>query len=470
MSIYTVDLSTYKQNFKVSKEDKLEYGEIYTPFQQINKMLDLFEPHVFTEPDKKWLDVGAGQGYFSMCLFERLNKGLTQVLPNEEERKKHIIENMLFMIEIKENNIVALKTIFGAAANILHADFLAPSPWAEPSFDYIIGNPPYNSHGMKKVPTNKQINKKKEGSTIWSLFIIKSLELLKPETGKLCMIIPSLWLKPDKGGIHNLLTRYKIDKLHCLNSNETNALFKGEAQTPTCFFLLTKSATTTTTTTTDNIISLFDANRQTYVPFAHKTGQSIPVFGATIINKLQPWVKLAGDLKVKKTNMPPINSKFTEEAYSNAEYPYANITTCVLEGLQPVLLMNYSTLPQSFHGQKKLILAHKMYGFPYFDQHGNYGISNRDNYVITEKTDKEFKQLQSFLSTKFALYLFEAARYRMKYLEKYAFEFIPDITRLSGFPSAEEISEESVADYFGLDAIDKQHIQTLHRKKYKRFI
>ena len=147
-----------------------------------------------------------------------------------------------------------------------------------------------------------------------------------------------------------------------------------------------------------------------------------------------------------------------------------NITTCVLAGgLRPELVLNYSATPQAFHGQKKLVLAHKMYGFPYWDREGQYGIANRDNYVIVGKTAGEFAQLAAFLSTKLALYLFEAARYRMKYLEKYAFEFIPDITRLPGFPPAQDISDETVAAFFGLDADDKRHIKSHHRKNYERF-
>jgi hypothetical protein len=167
--------------------------------------------------------------------------------------------------------------------------------------------------------------------------------------------------------------------------------------------------------------------------------------------------------------MPSVKSKFTEIPYTN-EYPYISIKSCLLERLQPVLLVNYSDVPQAFHGIKKLVLAHKMYGFPYFDKTGNYGISNRDNYVIRDKTDAEFMQLEAFLSTRLALYIFEATRYRMKYLEKYAFQFIPDITRLSGFPKAADINDETVADFFGLDDLDKQHINSLHRREYKRFM
>jgi hypothetical protein len=462
MSIF--HLLTFKQNFNVSNADKLEYGEIYTPFSLINKMLDLFQPQVFTDENKRWLDVGAGQGYFSIILFERLNIGLATSIPDEQERKKHIVENMLFMVELKPSNVIALKAMFGSGANIEETDFCSYS--TEIIFDYIIGNPPYNSNGIKKVPTNK--NKDAGGGdTIWTKFVCKSLHLLKPETGQLCMILPSIWLKQDKAGINQLLTKYKIEKMNCLSSNESNQLFNGEAQTPTCYFLLTKRDT-------DTIISLFDKQCNLYVDFQYKTGDPVPLFGSRIIQKMQKWIQAAGGyLKVIKTNMPPLNSMFTEnppyiEGGTLNPFPFVNIKSCVLERLNPVLTINYSNIPQSYYGIKKLILAHKMYGFPYFDKHGNYGISNRDNYVILNKTDAEFIQLQAFLSTKLALYIFEATRYRMKYLEKYAFQFIPDVTRLLDFPV--EINDHTVAEYFQLDELDKQHIFALHKKNYNSFI
>ena len=77
---------------------------------------------------------------------------------------------------------------------------------------------------------------------------------------------------------------------------------------------------------------------------------------------------------------------------------------------------------------------------------------------------KTLKKIQAFLSTKTALYIFEATRYRMKYLEKYAFELIPDITRASDFPKI--INDETIADYFGFDDDDRVNIQRLHKKKY----
>lgn len=472
MSIYINSLSDIKQTFDVSKEDKLYYGEIYSPFSLINNIFNLFDDHVFTEPNKKWLDVGAGTGYFSIILFYRLDKGLTNVIPNETERKTHIIQNMIYMVEIKESNILELKKTFGEKSNIIHNDFINGVDMnytknkKNNTFDYIIGNPPYNSNGIKKVPTNNTVSKKNEGNTVWCKFIVKSLTLLKKNTGKMAVIIPSIWLKRDKEGMHNLLTYYKLEKIHCLNSNQTNVTFNGNAQTPTCFFILTKKQT-------DGILSLYDINKKEYVLYNHTIGESIPLFGSYIINKLKKWINMkdVGFLKVVKTNMPSVHSKFIENLY-DPNYPYTNVKTCLLEKntLQPTLTMNYSNIPQSFYGVKKIIMAHKMYGFPYYDSKGQYGISNRDNYVIIDKTDDEFKQLQKFLSSKLVLYIFESARYRMRYLEKYAFEFIPDITKIHTFPSFNDLNEKTINDFFELDEQDRTHINNLHKREYKMFI
>ena len=89
-----------------------------------------------------------------------------------------------------------------------------------------------------------------------------------------------------------------------------------------------------------------------------------------------------------------------------------------------------------------------MYGIPYIDYNGEYGISNRDNYVILEedKSIHDLEKLKTFLSTQTVLYLFDSTRYRMAYLEKYIFELIPDITLLPNFP--ENINDDTIAHVF----------------------
>ena len=52
----------------------------------------------------------------------------------------------------------------------------------------------------------------------------------------------------------------------------------------------------------------------------------------------------------------------------------------------------------------------------------------------------------------------------MKYLEKYAFQLIPDIPKLVGL--SRPITDETIASYFALDSTDKENIQKLHKKEY----
>ena len=66
----------------------------------------MFDKQVFCDKNAKWLDQRR-PGYFSMCLFYRLDEGLKEVITDKEERYNHIIKNiMIHMIEIKDSNIV----------------------------------------------------------------------------------------------------------------------------------------------------------------------------------------------------------------------------------------------------------------------------------------------------------------------------------------------------------------------------
>ena len=77
------------------------------------------------------------------------------------------------------------------------------------------------------------------------------------------------------------------------------------------------------------------------------------------------------------------------------------------------------------------------------------------------------ERIKDFLSTKTALYLFEGTRYRMKYLEKYVFELIPDISNLNDFP--EDITDETIADYFNFSEEERLNIQKFQKKRYEFF-
>ena len=201
MSIFNITKADFKQNLSTDKLAKVKYGEIFTPFSLIEDMLDLIPKGHFSDPTKKWLDTGAGTGYFSLCLFWRLDKGLQLKIPDKQERFSHIIENMLFMCEIRTININKLIKLFGNNSNIISGDFLNHVG----VYDFVIGNPPYNSERIRKVPTNKVKNKKvDDGKTIWIDFTKHSITCLKQD-GMLVYIIPSIWMRPDRVKMYNFI-------------------------------------------------------------------------------------------------------------------------------------------------------------------------------------------------------------------------------------------------------------------------
>jgi len=449
----------------ISKEDKNNYGIVYTPNSLVDKILDLIPLEHYKNPTLKWLDIGAGNGAFSLNLYNRLMNNLSRAIPNNETRKTHILENMLYMCEIYIPHINKLETLFSHKTNIIKTDFLMLN--ANQHFNIIIGNPPYNINGALKTPTNNSLKKTDDGKQVYVEFVKKSLTLLETN-GHLALIIPALWMKPDKAGLYNILVNnnFTINFLHCLSTNETQKEFLYQAQTPTCFFYGTYGKVPP-----KNSIPIYDKIYKTYMCYNLLPNYPIPTHGITIINKLLYYVEQVGYLKVYKSNSPPKKSLFGKSDTNTI----LNIKTTNLSNKTPQLIKNYSNILQHYANIPKLILAHKMYGFPYLDSSGNYGISSRDNYILTinDYSLEELKQIQAFLSTKFALFIFSTTNYRMRYLEKYAFLFLPNITKIINFPNLLNLNQQQrdklIINFFNLSQLEALTI-TNSLNNYNHFI
>ena len=146
-------------------------------------------PDVWSNPNLKWLDPAVGIGNFPVIVYLKLMDGLINVIPNEEKRRKHILENMLYMVEISEKSIFILNKIFCGdkyKLNIYNKSFIEKEYKPDINFDIIMGNPPYNP--PKK--TGKSV-----GSAIWQNFVMKSFYMLS-ENGYMLFIHPPGWKKP----------------------------------------------------------------------------------------------------------------------------------------------------------------------------------------------------------------------------------------------------------------------------------
>ena len=133
-------------------------------------------------------------------------------------------------------------------------------------------------------------------------------------------------------------------------------------------------------------------------------GEPIPMMGHYIFNKIlrgvYGGVGVGERLKVYKTNMPP--KKAIIKRKKEAHCFYSNIKTCVLNGDAGDLVIEYSDIPLAFFGVPKIIMAHKRLGCPVMDHGGNFGLSTRDNYVITvdDYTIEELDTIYRFLNTR----------------------------------------------------------------------
>ena len=460
---------------ELSNDIKNKYGIVYTPNPLVTKILDLIPQHYYQNPNLKWLDSGAGNGAFVLNLYNRLLNDLSAVIPNSETRKTHIIENMITMCEIYPPHIEKLHTLFSHKANIIAQNFLTlqSTNTNNIEFDIIIGNPPYNINGKIKTPTNNNIIKNNDGKQSYVDFVNKSLMLLKPH-GLLALIIPTLWMKPDKAGLYNTLTRtnFTIKKLICLSTSQTQKEFNYQAQTPTCYFYgilnniqIQEKQEKQEKQETIQTIKVYDSCYKNYVDYLIRPHYPIPTHGISIINKLLYYVDLVGHLKVYKTNSPPKGSLFSNEATQTNTFN--NILTTKLCKKTPLLIKNYSNCGQAFLNIPKLIMAHKMHGFPYLDSSGHYGVSSRDNYILSIKdyNINELQQIQAFLSSKTALFIFSTTNYRMRYLERYAFQFIPNITKLQDFPNLLGLTlierEKLISNFFNFSHIENTNIAAI---------
>jgi len=192
-------LEIIRKNLKVKEREKKLFGEVFTPVELICDMLDKLPKNVWSDPLLKWLDPANGIGNFPIVVFYKLMEGLKLKIPNKAERSKHIIENMLYMIELNPVNCKVCRKIFKminrtAKPNIIQADFIKEFNkkiyFSDKTvrFDIIMGNPPYNKGGVGKG-----------GGVFWIPFVYKSLDLLN-DRGFLTLVHPLGWRKPFKDG------------------------------------------------------------------------------------------------------------------------------------------------------------------------------------------------------------------------------------------------------------------------------
>ncbi len=98
--------------------EKKQFGEVFTPMYFINdKMLKDIEDYWFEKNKENiwmnekltWYDPAAGMGNYPIAIYYKLMDGIKTKINDDIERKKHILEKMIYMGELNKKNCFITK-------------------------------------------------------------------------------------------------------------------------------------------------------------------------------------------------------------------------------------------------------------------------------------------------------------------------------------------------------------------------
>ena len=349
---------------KPKKLEKDQFGEVFTPIYLINDMLDNLDKHyikehglsIFTEVNFKWFDPASGMGNFPVAVYLKLMEGLNIQIPNYEERKKHILENMLYMSELNKKNVFICQTIFDTnnqyKLNIYEGNSLelnTENIWQIKKFDVVMCNPPYNKSKEGTLKGGYG------GRSLWDLFVVKSLNEWVNENKYVLFIHPPSWRKPQHY-LWEVLSKKQLLYLKTFTEENSKKMFG-------CSTIVDYYVLKNINTYKETIIDGQDSKRYN---INLNDWNFLPSGAFDIIQQILGKNEVLYSSSIYDTRRPYINKTKTE----NNNLPVVHNMT-KKDGLGFV----YSSEDKGHFGIPKVILSFGRHQYPYNDWKGEYGMS-----------------------------------------------------------------------------------------------
>jgi len=429
------------QHLKPKELEKKQNGEVFTPpdlIQQKFDKLTLADPRIWSDPSKKFLDPANGIGNYPALAFHRLMEGLKDVILNEADRKKHILENMLYMCELHKKNVEVSRKVFDPegiyALKLYQGSYLDLDPkkeWGVEKFDVVFGNPPY------QPPSNG----KKGGKSLWPTFVEKSMKLLKAN-GFLVFVHPALWRKPENE-LHDMMFGKQFHYLSIHSKQEGDKVFHATTRYDWYVLQNQPSKAPTPVRFDDGILSSLMITPS--LPF-------IVNHGGDVMEKIQQKSPF-GFLKAERSSQGHSARDYVGKTKTTHNiYPLINGSSKT-RGIR----LCWSSKPLDYQYNKKVIFSNGEVIQPFYDS-GKFGTTEGGIYIPVE-SDEDGVKLTRFLKSKLVCYIVGATKWSNFETNKQIFWSIPHPKDLP-----ENFTDADVYTYFGLTPEEIGRIEADQRK------
>lgn len=447
MKIYNkIEIMDYiNSKLKPNEKNKRERGEVFTPLTLINEMLDELPIDVWSNPDLKWLDPSVGIGNFPIVVYFRLMDGLKDIITDEEERRRHILENMIYMVELDDTNISIVKDIFDNDTyklNIFEGSFIEAPRYQNVyttniQFDIIMGNPPYNEGCVQSC------FEKKKSIRLWNIFIDTSLKILKPN-GYLVFITPSSFLLLDIKS-HYILENH-ILWLKIMNASKTTKVMN--AGISVALYVLKNKLNVNNEKT--KIITDFDKQELIVSNEYINKNYSLPLGYHNIFNKIRKFIE-TNNCKINHRKLEIRNRKIKETFKLPLDYKLEDMLSVCTYRIKDGIIVKKLDKLHPDADKRKIIIANKSGFIGAFIDDGRLGLYETNKcYILGNNLELTLK----IMKFKISKILIKYTKYFMGFLHYTALDYIVDLDKLG----ITDIEEDEYYNLLGLDEEDKLNI------------